>query len=166
MERFIERLVFASRWLLAPLYLGLALSLLLFIGEFCREFVHLVQALIEGNGNPLALWELRLLDLTLVASLVVMVMISGFENLVSKIRLGEHQEQLAWLTNIGTGSLKVKIMSAIAVISAIYLLELFFDIEEVPAEKLLWLVILQLTFVVSALLLAILDAISARRDGH
>jgi len=168
MERFIERVLFASRWLLAPLYLGLGLSLLLFIAEFFRELVHLAEALVQGdaNGMPLALGALRLLDLALVASLVVMVMISGFENLVSKIRLGEHQDQLAWLTNIGTGSLKVKIMSAIAVISAIYLLELFFDIEEVPEGKLLWLVVLQLTFVVSALLLAILDAIAARRDGH
>jgi uncharacterized protein (TIGR00645 family) len=163
--RLLERILFASRWLLAPLYLGLGLSLLLFIVEFCREFVHLVRDLIAGNGNPLALWELRLLDLTLVASLVVMVMISGFENLVSKIRLGENQDQLAWLTNIGTGSLKVKIMSVVAVISAIYLLELFFDIDQVPADKLLWLVILQLTFVVSALLLALLDAI-AGRDRH
>ncbi len=162
-ERFIERLLFASRWLLAPLYLGLALVLLLFVAAFFIELAHLAEGLVAGGEMQLSLMALRLLDLVLVASLVVMVMISGFENFVAKITLGEEQERLAWLTELDTGSIKVKILGSIAVISAIYLLELFFDIEEVPEGKLLWLVIIHLTFVVSALLMAVLDHLAARR---
>jgi len=166
MERFIERVLFASRWLLAPLYLGLALVLLLFVGAFFVEIAHLAQSLLSGSGEPLTLAALRLLDLVLVASLVVMVMISGFENFVAKITLGVDQERLVWLTELDTGSIKVKILGSIAVISAIYLLELFFDIDEVPAGKLLWLIVIHLTFVVSALLLAVLDHLGAQRKGH
>ncbi|MGO8918313.1 MAG: TIGR00645 family protein [Stellaceae bacterium] len=165
MERFIERVLFASRWLLAPLYLGLALVLLLFVGAFFVEIAHLAQSLASGGGN-LTLAALRLIDLVLVASLVVMVMISGFENFVAKITLGADQERLAWLTELDTGSIKVKILGSIAVISAIYLLELFFDIDEVPEGKLLWLVVIHLTFVVSALLLAVLDHLASLRKGH
>ncbi|HXZ01464.1 MAG TPA: TIGR00645 family protein [Stellaceae bacterium] len=166
MERFIERVLFASRWLLAPLYLGLALVLVLFVGAFFLELAHLVQSLLEGGEAHLTLAALKLLDLVLVASLVVMVMISGFENFVAKISLGADQQRLSWLTALDTGSIKVKILGSIAVISAIYLLEQLFDIEDVPEGKLLWLVVLQLTFVVSALLLAVLDRVGARRDGH
>jgi uncharacterized protein (TIGR00645 family) len=142
-ERFIERLLVAARWLMAPLYLGLALLLFLFI-------VH----------PRLTLSTLRLLDLVLVAGLVVMVMISGFENYIAKIELGDKREGLEWLTRLDSGSIKVKIMGAIAVISAIYLLELFFDIDQVASDKLLWLVVLHLTFVVTAVLLALLDRLS------
>ncbi len=166
MERFLERVLFASRWLLAPLYLGLALVLLLFVGAFFVELAGLVQSLLEGGEEHLTLAALKLLDLVLVASLVVMVMISGFENFVAKITLGADQQRLSWLTELDTGSIKVKILGSIAVISAIYLLEQFFDIEGVPDGKLLWLVVIQLTFVVSAVLLAVLDRLAPRRDGH
>ncbi len=166
MERFIERVLFASRWLLAPLYLGLGLVLLLFVGAFFVEVAHIAETLLAGGDEMLTLAALRLLDLVLVASLVVMVMISGFENFVAKITLGADQERLAWLTELDTGSIKVKIMGSIAVISAIYLLELFFDIDTVPEGKLLWLVVIHLTFVVSALLLAVLDHLAAQRKGH
>lgn len=166
MDRFLERVLFTSRWLLAPLYLGLALVLLLFVGAFFVELARLVQSLLEGGEEHLTLAALKLLDLVLVASLVVMVMISGFENFVAKITLGADQQRLSWLTELDTGSIKVKILGSIAVISAIYLLEQFFDIEDVPDGKLLWLVVIQLTFVVSAVLLAVLDRLALRRDGH
>ena len=166
MGRFIERVLFASRWLLAPLFLGLALVLLLFIGEFFREVAQVAEGMVAGSDTPLFLAALRLMDLVLVASLVVMVMISGFENFIAKTTLSESQEQLSGLAKLDTGSIKVKIMSSIAVISAIYLLELFFDIEEVPEGKLLWLVVIHLTFVVSALLLTVLDYLASKRAGH
>jgi uncharacterized protein (TIGR00645 family) len=161
MERFIERLLVAARWLMAPLYLGLALLLFLFIVQFFTELVHIVAALIAREDPRLTLSTLRLLDLVLVAGLVVMVMISGFENYIAKIELGDKREGLEWLTRLDSGSIKVKIMGAIAVISAIYLLELFFDIDQVASDKLLWLVVLHLTFVVTAVMLALLDRLSA-----
>jgi uncharacterized protein (TIGR00645 family) len=160
MERFIERVLVAGRWLMAPLYLGLALLLFLFVVQFFAELVHLVAALAAHEDLHLTLATLRLLDLVLVAGLVVMVMISGFENYIAKIDLGDLREGLKWLTRLDAGSIKVKIMGSIAVISAIYLLELFFDIDQVANDKLLWLVVLHLTFVVTAVLLALLDRLS------
>jgi uncharacterized protein (TIGR00645 family) len=160
MERFIERVLVAGRWLMAPLYLGLALLLFLFIVQFFTELVHLVAALAAHEDLHLTLAALRLLDLVLVAGLIVMVMISGFENYIAKIDLGDQREGLEWLTRLDAGSIKVKIMGSIAVISAIYLLELFFDIDQVASDKLLWLVVLHLTFVVTAVLLALLDRLS------
>jgi uncharacterized protein (TIGR00645 family) len=160
MERFIERVLVAGRWLMAPLYLGLALLLFLFVVQFFAELVHLVAALAAHEDLHLTLATLRLLDLVLVAGLVVMVMISGFENYIAKIDLGDLREGLKWLTRLDAGSIKVKIMGSIAVISAIYLLELFFDIDQVANDKLLWLVVLHLTFVATAVLLALLDRLS------
>jgi uncharacterized protein (TIGR00645 family) len=160
MERFIERVLVAGRWLMAPLYLGLALLLFLFIVQFFTELVHLVAALAAHEDPHLTLTALRLLDLVLVAGLIVMVMISGFENYIAKIDLGDQREGLEWLTRLDAGSIKVKIMGSIAVISAIYLLELFFDIDQVANDKLLWLVVLHLTFIVTAVLLALLDRLS------
>jgi uncharacterized protein (TIGR00645 family) len=160
MERLVERVLFASRWLMAPLYLGLALVLVLFVVEFCVELWQLAAATIRHEGVNLTLAALSLLDLVLVASLIVMVILSGFENFVAKITLGEAQERLAWLTKLDTGSLKVKIVASIAVISAIDLLKMFFEIDQVADDKLLWLVVIHLTFVATALLLAVLDRLA------
>ena len=159
MERFIERILLASRWLLAPLYLGLAVVLLALVVEFFIGLGHLAQAAIGGEAH-VTLSALALLDLVLVASLIVMVMLSGFENFVAKITLGEAQERLSWLTKLDTGSLKVKIMGSIVIISAIDLLEQFFTVEQVPNGKLMWLVAIHLTFVVTAVLLALVDRLS------
>src|SRR5581483_7070156 len=146
----VERILLASRWLLAPLYLGLALVLLLVVVEFFLELAHVVHAAIGGQAH-VTLSALALLDLVLVASLVVMV--SGFENFVAKITLGEAQERLSWLTKLDTGSLKVKIMGSIVIISAIDLLEQFFAVEQVTSEKLIWLLAIHLSFVITAVLL-------------
>ncbi len=159
MERLVERILLASRWLLAPLYLGLALVLLLVVVEFFLELAQVVHAAIGGQAH-VTLSALALLDLVLVASLVVMVMVSGFENFVAKITLGEAQERLSWLTKLDTGSLKVKIMGSIVIISAIDLLEQFFAVEQVTSEKLIWLLAIHLSFVITAVLLALVDRLS------
>ncbi|HEV2549023.1 MAG TPA: TIGR00645 family protein [Stellaceae bacterium] len=156
----VERILLASRWLLAPLYLGLAVVLLTVVVEFFLELAHLARAAIGGDAH-VTFSALALLDLVLVASLIVMVMLSGFENFVAKITLGEAQERLSWLTKLDTGSLKVKIMGSIVIISAIDLLEQFFAVEQVPSEKLMWLLAIHLTFVLTAVLLALVDRLSA-----
>jgi uncharacterized protein (TIGR00645 family) len=160
MERLVERLVLASRWLLAPLYLGLALVLALFVAEFFLELAHIVRGMVSGNDQHFMLAALSLLDLVLVASLIVMIMLSGYENFVAKIELDEVHEALSRLTKLGIGSLKVKIMSSLAVISGIDLLEQFFTIEQVSNEKLIWLVALHATFVVTTLLFALVDRLA------
>jgi uncharacterized protein (TIGR00645 family) len=156
----VERLLLASRWLLAPLYLGLALLLLVFVAAFFVELWRLAEGVVAGADAHLTVSALGLLDIVLVAGLIVMVMLSGFETYVAKIDLAEKHAGLARLTQLGTGSVKVKIVGSIAVISAIYLLELFFEIDQVESAKLLWLIALHLVFVVTALLLALLDRLT------
>jgi uncharacterized protein (TIGR00645 family) len=156
-ERLIERILFASRWLMAPLYLGLAALLALFVVKFYLELWHLVQGLLGLDKTDLILGALTAVDLVLVASLIVMVMLSGFENFVSKINLPEAEERLSWLMKLDTGSIKVKVLSSIVAISAIDLLKAFLDIEAIPNDKLMWMVLIHLAFVLTALMLTLLD---------
>jgi uncharacterized protein (TIGR00645 family) len=159
MARFIERLVLLSRWLLVPLYLGLALLLLLFVAGFFIELTHLAAGLLDGDAGHLTLAALTMIDLVLVASLIVMIMLSGFDNFIARIDLGEDHEGLMRLTRLGVSSIKVRIVSAAAVISAIYLLEVLFTTDNVAVRKLLWMLALHLTLVVTAVLFAVLDRI-------
>jgi uncharacterized protein (TIGR00645 family) len=165
-ERIIERVLFASRWLMAPLYLGLAALLVLFVIQFFVEWAHLVPGLPGQTEHTLIVGALSLVDLVLVASLIVMVMLSGFENFVAKIDLGEAEHRLSWLMKLDTGSIKVKILTSIVAISAINLLKVFLNIDETADDKLVGLVIIHLTFVATALMLAVLDKITTAPKEH
>lgn len=157
MADIIKRLVLAGRWLLVPLYLGLLLVLLLLVVNFFIELAHIVEALIAGTGSRIALAALTLLDLVLEAGLIVMVMLSGFDSFVSRFALGDDRDELIRLTRLEPGSIKVKIVSTAAVISAIYVLEVLITVDKFSATKLLWIAILHLTLVATALLFAVLD---------
>jgi uncharacterized protein (TIGR00645 family) len=159
MERGFERLLFAMRWLLAPLYLGLGLLLVMFAIQFFRELIHIFESATTILEVDLILASLTLIDLTLVASLVVMVMLSGYENFVSKLDIGETEQSLAWLGKLDAGSLKIKVAASIVAISSIHLLKAFMNFDDVPNDKLILLIVTHLTFVVSALLLALMDRI-------
>ena len=157
-ETLIERALFASRWLLAPLYLGLGVVLAAFTVTFVMELAHYLPTILRGGDETnLVLAALALVDLTLVASLVLMVMISGYENFVSKIEVSEVGEKLSWLGKLDSGTLKVKVASSIVAISSIHLLKAFMNARDIPNDKLLWLVVMHLTFVVSALMVGFLD---------
>lgn len=157
MESVIERLLFASRWVLCPLYIGLALLLVLFSIHFFRELIQIGMRAVSLEESDLIVAALSLVDLTLAAGLIVMVMLSGYENFVSKLDVLDAEKSIAWLGKLDTGSLKLKVSAAIVTISAVQLLKAFMEIETVPSDKLLWLVVIHLTFVVSALLLTIMD---------
>ena len=159
MERTFERILFAMRWLLAPLYLGLGLLLIVFAIQFFRELLHIAQAAPSLLEVDLILMALTLIDLTLVASLVVMVMLSGYENFVSKLDLQGTEKSLAWLGKLDAGSLKIKVAASIVAISSIHLLKAFMNYQSVPNDKLVLLIATHLTFVISALLLALMDRI-------
>jgi uncharacterized protein (TIGR00645 family) len=163
-EALIERVLFASRWLLVPLYLGLAAFLLLIAVQFFREMLHVSVTMPALGATDLVLVALSLVDLVLVASLVVMVMLSGYENFVSKLDIAATQKNLAWLGKLDAGSLKLKVAASIVAISSIHLLGAFMEAEHVANDKLMWLVIIHLTFVVSALLLTIMDRLVTAYD--
>jgi len=166
LARGVEKLLFACRWLLAPMYLGLALALLALALKFFQEAGHALAHLFSFAETDLVLVVLSLIDLALVGSLIVMVMLSGYENFVSKIDPAAAQESLAWLGKLDSGTLKLKVAASIVAISSIHLLRVFMDVEDTSNDKIAWYVVLHLTFVVSAVLLGVLDRLvfSDHRD--
>jgi uncharacterized protein (TIGR00645 family) len=166
LEKFIERTLFASRWLLAPMYLGLSLALVTLSIKFFIELFHSLTHVIESSEADVVLSLLGLVDLTLVAGLVVMVMFSGYENFVSRIDLTGEGDKLGWLGKLDAGTLKLKVAASIVAISSIHLLRVFMDAQHVSNDKLLWFVIIHMTFVFSAVLLGVLDRMTARAHAH
>lgn len=159
-EKMLENLLFACRWLLAPLYLGLSLALVALGVKFFQEAIHVLTAIGTMAEADLVLVVLTLIDLVLVGSLIVMVMFSGYENFVSRIDVGGDAEKLGWLGKLDAGTLKLKVAASIVAISSIHLLKVFMDVKTISNDKILWYVILHMTFVVSALLLGVLDRMS------
>jgi uncharacterized protein (TIGR00645 family) len=159
-ESWIERLLFASRWILAPVYLGLSLALLALGVRFFIEIVHVLGTLMTISESEMVLTVLSMIDLVLVGSLIVMVMFSGYENFVSRIDAGAEAEKLGWLGRLDAGTLKLKVAASIVAISSIHLLQKFMDVEKIENDKLLWYVVIHLTFVVSAVMLGVLDKMS------
>jgi uncharacterized protein (TIGR00645 family) len=159
-EKTIERLLYASRWLLAPLYLGLSIALLALGVKFFQEGFHVLTHIIELSEADLVLTVLAMIDIVLVGSLIVMVMFSGYENFVSRIDIGPGDDSLGWLGKLDSGTLKLKVAASIVAISSIHLLRIFMNAKQIPNDKIMWYVILHLTFVVSALLLGVLDRMS------
>lgn len=160
MERLTENLIYASRWLLAPIYLGLSLGLLALAIKFFQEVFHLLPNVLAMAENDLVLVLLSMIDLTLVGGLLVMVMLSGYENFISKLDIDEDKEKLSWLGKMDSGSLKNKVAASIVAISSIHLLRVFMEARNVENDKLMWYVIIHLTFVLSAFVMGWLDQMS------
>lgn len=166
-ESWIERLLFASRWILAPVYLGLSLALLALGARFFIEIAHVLGTLMTISESEMVLTVLSMIDLVLVGSLIVMVMFSGYENFVSRLDVRQTGDKLDWLGKLDAGTLKLKVAASIVAISSIHLLQAFVNIPQIPNDKLLWYVVIHLTFVVSALLLGVLDRLAfASHRGH
>jgi len=165
-ERWVEKLLFASRWILAPVYLGLALTLFVLGLKFFQELFHVSFRVFAVPEADLVLTLLALIDLVLVASLIVMVMFSGYENFVSRLEVENSQEKLGWLGKLDAGTLKLKVAASIVAISSIHLLRAFMNAPQIANDKLMWYVIIHLTFVVSAVLMGVLDkmAFAAHRE--
>ena len=157
MERIIESTMYASRWLLAPIYMGLSLAVLLLGIKFFQEAIHTFPLIFSLKESELVLVTLSLVDMALVGGLLVMVMLSGYENFVSAIDLEEGQEKLSWLGKLDAGSLKQKVAASIVAISSIHLLKAFMAAQDIANDKLMWYVIIHLTFVLSALGMAYVD---------
>lgn len=157
MERFIERLMYASRWIMAPVYLGLSLILVALAVKFFQEVVHVFPIVFSMNEVDLILVILSLIDLTLIGGLVVMVMFSGYENFVSKLDIDEDSEKLSWLGRMDHGSLKNKVAASIVAISSIHLLKVFMNVSNIDNEKILWYLLIHITFVLSAFAMGYLD---------
>jgi len=174
-EYVFEKVLFASRWLLAPIFLGLALALLALGVKFFMAAFEAFHGLIDMSEANLVLTVLAMIDIALVATLIVMVMFSGYENFVSTID-AKGADTLNWLGKLDAGTLKLKVAASIVAISSIHLLRIFMQVsgkdEKTGADlytnaQIMWYVILHMTFVVSALLLGVLDKIAfAKHRDH
>lgn len=162
MERLIERGLFASRWLMAPMYVGLVGALLILLWTFLMELVRFAGALPELTVDDAVLGVLALIDLSLAGNLLLIVIFSGYENFVSKIDVGEHRDRPQWMGTVDFSGLKLKLIASIVAISGIHLLKSFMNIHSVTKEDLFWLVTIHMAFVVSGVLLALMDWITER----
>lgn len=164
MERAIESFLYASRWVLAPIYLGLSIGLLLLGVKFFQEALHTLPLVFAMKEADLVLVTLSLVDMALVGGLLVMVMLSGYENFVSSIDVAEDTEKLSWLGKLDSGSLKQKVAASIVAISSIHLLKAFMNAENISNDKLMWYVIIHMTFVLSALGMSYVDSLNRKSN--
>jgi len=157
LESKIEKALYASRWLLAPLYLGLSLALVLLSLKFFQEVIHFFPIIFSTSESDMVLVILSLVDMSLVGGLIIMVMLSGYENFVSRIDIDDGEEKLSWLGKLDSGSLKQKVAASIVAISSIHLLQKFMNADQIDNDKLMWYVIMHMTFVISAIGMAWVD---------
>ena len=159
-EHTVENIILASRWLLVVFYLGLTAALGLYAISFIRKLWEYFSKVMVLEETDAILKILSLIDASLVASLVVMVIISGYENFVSRFdNVSESNAELSWLGKIDASSLKIKVASTIVAISSIHLLQVFLNADQYTEGKMMWLTIIHMAFVLSALLLALIDKI-------
>lgn len=166
-EVALENLLFSSRWLLAPFYFGLAISLIVLLIKFLIELAHLATGAFTSSESEVILGLLTLVDLTLTGSLLIIVIFSGYENFVSKMDHSEHGDRPEWMGTIDFAALKLKMLSSIVAISAVQLLRQFMSLGVVTPERereLMWMVIIHVVFVVSSVLLALSDRIAGHAE--
>jgi uncharacterized protein (TIGR00645 family) len=164
MERLVEQLMYRARWILAPIYLGLSFALIALGVKFFQEVWHLMVHILTISEANLVLVILSLIDLALVGGLLIMVMMSSYENFVSRLDIASDEEKLNWLGTMDASSLKLKVAASIVAISSIHLLKIFMNAEATDNDKLLWYTIIHMTFVASAVAMGYLDRLT--RQSH
>lgn len=161
-EKYIEHGLFASRWLMAPFYIGLAIALAGLTFSFLQELWHFITHIPSVSQNEVVLGILSLIDLSLAGNLILIVIFSGYENFVSKFDIDEAEDQPDWRGSIDFATLKLKLISSMVAISGIHLLKIFMSETPIDTNQFKWLLIAHLTFVISGLLLAFMDFISVK----
>jgi len=170
LERGVERVLFASRWLLAPLYLGMIVAIGVILVVFARELVDELSHVTAMDAESSILLALSLIDLSLTANLLLIVMFSGYENFVSKMHVGDPTDRPSWMGTVDFAGLKIKLIASIVAISGIALLRSFLPLgdsgAQVDTHRIGWMVAIHLTFVVSGVLLALMDWITSKAATH
>lgn len=161
LERLIERGLFASRWLMAPVYVGLVGGLVVLLYAFMLELAHLATRVPGLEPSDVLLGVLSLIDLSLAGNLLLIVIFSGYENFVSKLETDDHEDTPAWRGTVDFSTLKLKLVASIVAISGIHLLKVFMDVEKFAERDIRWMVTIHVMFVVSGVLLALMDRIAA-----
>nr|WP_314092837.1 TIGR00645 family protein [uncultured Shinella sp.] len=163
LELLVERIILSSRWILVVFYLGLVAALAVYAVSFLYKFIKVAKNVLVYDDAQMILAMLGLIDAALVASLILMVMIAGYENFVS--RFDEAEKDVSFLGKLDSGSLKIKVASSIVAISSIHLLQVFLNVQQYTDGRLMWLTLMHLAFVVSAVLLGFLEQIMGKLKG-
>ncbi|MQA95689.1 MAG: TIGR00645 family protein [Streptosporangiales bacterium] len=160
-------MMFLSRWLQAPLYLGLIIAQAIYVWQFMVELWHLVERVGHQpiRETDIMLGVLGLVDIVMIANLLIMVIVGGYETFVSRIPVEDHPDQPEWLDHVNANVLKVKLAMSIVGISSVHLLKTFIEAQTVGTQKLMWQTIIHVAFVLSALVLAIIDRIMLQPHG-
>jgi len=164
-EHFFEYLLFASRWLLAPFFFGLVLAILALLYKFGKALFLMIGSVLDGTNAQPIIDILTLVDTALLASLLLIIAFSGYENFVSKFGPQDHEDRPAWMGKVGFSDLKLKLIGAIVAISAVELLKAFIDSANLSNQELAWKVGIHLTFVSSGVIFALTDYIAGRGRG-
>jgi uncharacterized protein (TIGR00645 family) len=168
LESRFEKGLFASRWLLAPMYVGLVVALGMLSVIFVKELIYYIPQVLTLTADKMILVALTLIDLTLAANLLLIVLFSGYENFVSKFDFDTGTDRPEWMGKVDFGGLKIKLVASIVAISGIHLLKRFMEISDLDSAttfgetEMLWLVLIHLTFVVSGVLMALMDYLQAK----
>ncbi|AOX15989.1 TIGR00645 family protein [Kozakia baliensis] len=163
-EHGLERIFFSSRWITAPLYFGLVGSLILIPVKFFQTIWSLWRHFFVLEFDDLFVGILDLIDLVLLANLVLIVMFAGYENFVSRLDVREHADYPKWIGHVTFGDIKLKLMASIVAMSAIHVLADFIRVGEIPNRVLAWSVGLHLAFVISGVLMAVMDRIMEKEE--
>ncbi|MDM8548097.1 TIGR00645 family protein [Candidatus Venteria ishoeyi] len=162
-ERGFEHLLFSSRWLIAPVYLGLVIAMLILLVKFGKQVWSLSANVLSAPGTEIIIGVLSLVDIALVMNLLIIIILSGYENFVSKMDdLKDHDDRPEWMGHIGFSDLKIKLIGSIVAISGIELLKAFMNVDALSDRHLAWMLGLHITFVVSGLLFAMMDKLTYR----
>ncbi len=165
LENGFEHLLFSSRWLMAPVYFGLVLAMVVLLVKFTKEVWSLFAHILTATGGELIIGVLSLVDIALIMNLLIIIMFSGYENFVSKMDdLHAHQDRPDWMGHIGFSDLKIKLIGSIVAISGIELLKGFMNVANLDDRQLAWMVGIHVTFLLSGVLYALMDRLSGK--GH
>lgn len=164
-EHGLEGVMFASRWIMAPFYLGLIVSLIVLLIKFMQELAHYAGHALTLTETDVILGALTLIDLSLAGNLLLMVIFAGYENFVSKIHVENQEDKPDWMGKVDFSGLKLKLIASIVAISGIHLLKAFMAIPDTNESELKWMVIIHVTFVISGVLLAWMDRIHGDIPG-
>ena len=163
-QRILGGFIFWSRWLQAPLYVGLIVAQTVYVYHFMVELTHLVMDVRGMSETDIMLLVLGLIDVVMIANLLIMVIVGGYETFVSKLYLQDHPDEPEWLSHLNAGVLKVKLAMALIGISSVHLLKTFINAPQMSEQTIKWQVVIHLTFVVSALVMAYTDRLTTAKS--
>ena len=166
-EDLLEKAMFSSRWLLAPIYIVLSLTLFIIMLKVIQEFIHEFSHFLEMSINDLLLFVLHIVDMALIGNLVLMIIFAGYENFVSKIDVAKNsQDKPDWMGKVDFSGLKLKLIASIVAISSIGLLEAFISIGSKTKDEIYLMVLIHSVFILSGVVIAIMDYVASKTISH